>query len=273
MCKERLVAARSFRFRQRQTSKRSLVRQDLALPLRSTRAPRVPQLSREQPLHILQLTSDRVDFIRGYVNLDDPSQVQAAKGRARVAMNESAREALVEGDLAGRRARGDPARRAWCSWRGHVRRRQSANQQLTDLPSTPVLFLALDGDDACLELGRQLIGEPDRPARAVGERFEAVLLVAVKDLVSGFAGDAEIAADLSHRLKVQETHSPAAPRTILKTLQETLQRMHRQMRAIARLLRVGDEAACQRRDCHRRSHDRGADDQTRRTDDTDMTPP
>jgi hypothetical protein len=47
-----------------------------------------------------------------------------------------------------------------------------------------VLLLALDGDDACLELGRQLIGEPDRPARAVGERFEAVLLVAVEDLVS-----------------------------------------------------------------------------------------
>jgi hypothetical protein len=70
-----------------------------------------------------------------------------------------------------------------------------------------------------------------------------VLLVAVKDLVSGFAGDAEIAADLSHRLKVQETHSPAAPRTILKTLQETLQRMHRQMRAIARLLSAPNTSA------------------------------
>jgi hypothetical protein len=41
---------------------------------------------------------------------------------------------------------------------------QATDQQLTDLPCSPVRFLALDGDDARLELGRQLIGESHRSA-------------------------------------------------------------------------------------------------------------
>jgi integrase len=49
-----------------------------------------------RPLHILQLTWDRVDFHRGFVNLDDPDRDANAKGRARVAMNESVRDALLE---------------------------------------------------------------------------------------------------------------------------------------------------------------------------------
>jgi integrase len=49
-----------------------------------------------RPLHILQLTWDRVDFHRGTINLDDPDQDRTAKGRARVAMNETVRDALLE---------------------------------------------------------------------------------------------------------------------------------------------------------------------------------
>ena len=49
-----------------------------------------------RPLHILQLTWDRVDFHRGTINLDDPKRDRTAKGRARVAMNDAAREALLE---------------------------------------------------------------------------------------------------------------------------------------------------------------------------------
>ena len=49
-----------------------------------------------RPLHILQLTWDRVDFHKGTINLDDPDRDRTAKGRARVPMNEEAREALLE---------------------------------------------------------------------------------------------------------------------------------------------------------------------------------
>lgn len=49
-----------------------------------------------RPLHILQLTWDRVDFHRGTINLDDPDRDRTAKGRARVPMNDEVREALLE---------------------------------------------------------------------------------------------------------------------------------------------------------------------------------
>lgn len=49
-----------------------------------------------RPLHILQLTWDRVDFHRGTINLDDPDNDPTNKGRALVPMNDAARAALVE---------------------------------------------------------------------------------------------------------------------------------------------------------------------------------
>ncbi len=49
-----------------------------------------------RPLHILQLTWDRVDFHKATINLDDPNRDRTAKGRARVPMNEDARAALTE---------------------------------------------------------------------------------------------------------------------------------------------------------------------------------
>jgi integrase len=52
-----------------------------------------------RPLHILQLTWDRVDFVRGTINLDDPDREANAKGRALVPMNESARRVLLEARL------------------------------------------------------------------------------------------------------------------------------------------------------------------------------
>lgn len=55
------------------------------------------------------------------------------------------------------------------------------------------------GDDQAFDLGRQLVGVAHRPARAVAERLESVLLVAREDLVARLAGDAELAAQLRHR--------------------------------------------------------------------------
>src|SRR5262249_23332003 len=82
---------------------------------------------------------------------------------------------------------------------------QPAHQQLTDLPCAPIGLLVLDGDDARFDLGRQLIGESHRSARAVGDSLKPVLFVAVEDLVPGFTGDSEVAADLGHSLAIQET--------------------------------------------------------------------
>src|SRR5215468_5545886 len=65
-------------------------------------------------------------------------------------------------------------------------------------------FLTLDGDDARLELGWQLIGEPHRPPRPVAESLKPVLFVPVEDLVSGFAGNAEVPTHLGHRFAVQQ---------------------------------------------------------------------
>ena len=73
---------------------------------------------------------------------------------------------------------------------------QAADQELADLARAPVRLVALEADDQALDLRRQLVGVAHRPARAVAQGLEAVLLVAVEDLVAGLARDAELAADL-----------------------------------------------------------------------------
>src|SRR3981081_1803205 len=72
------------------------------------------------------------------------------------------------------------------------------DQQLANLARTPMRLLGLQADNQGLDLGRQLIGVADRPPGAVAQRFEAMLLVAVENLVAGLAGDPEIPADLGH---------------------------------------------------------------------------
>ena len=64
---------------------------------------------------------------------------------------------------------------------------QPAQEELPDLTGAPVGLVALEADDQALDLAGQLVGVADRPAGAVGEGLEAMLLVAVKDFVAGFA--------------------------------------------------------------------------------------
>ena len=64
---------------------------------------------------------------------------------------------------------------------------QAAQEELPDLAGAPVGFVALEADDEALELGGELVGVMDGPAGAVGEGLEAMLLVAVKDFIAGFA--------------------------------------------------------------------------------------
>ena len=47
---------------------------------------------------------------------------------------------------------------------------------------------------------RQLVGVAHRPPRAIGQRLEPVLLVAIEDLVAGLARDAELPADIASSL-------------------------------------------------------------------------
>src|SRR5579862_7305369 len=81
---------------------------------------------------------------------------------------------------------------------------QTPNEQLADLAGSPMGLVALEADDQALDLLRQLVGVSHRPPRAVAQGLEPVLLVAVEDLVPGLPRDPELAADLRHRLAVQQ---------------------------------------------------------------------
>src|SRR5258708_12840609 len=86
---------------------------------------------------------------------------------------------------------------------------QSANQELANLASTPMRLLALEGDDQALDLGWQLVGVAHGAARAIRQRFDPAILVALEDLVAGLAGDPELPADLRHRFAIEQfRHNP-----------------------------------------------------------------
>src|SRR5437016_2910650 len=88
---------------------------------------------------------------------------------------------------------------------------QSANQELANLASTPMRLLALEGDDQALNPGWRLVGVAHRTTRAIRQRFDPAMLVALEDLVAGLAGDAELPADLGHRFAVEQLrHKPQA---------------------------------------------------------------
>ena len=87
--------------------------------------------------------------------------------------------------------------------------RQATDQQFADLAGPPVRLVALGADDEGLELGWELVGVADRPARAVGEGTGALLAVAGEQLVAGFAGDAELPTDIRHALPVEEAGDEA----------------------------------------------------------------
>lgn len=81
---------------------------------------------------------------------------------------------------------------------------EALDEQLSDLAGAPVGALTLGADDETLELGRQLVGIAPGPPRAIAERFEAVLLVAIEDLVAGLAGDAELAGKIGHGFTLEQ---------------------------------------------------------------------
>jgi hypothetical protein len=75
------------------------------------------------------------------------------------------------------------------------------DQKLTDLARPPVRLLGLESDDQALDLLRDLVGIAHRPAGPIAQRRQPVLLVAVENLVAGYA---EFPAHVRHGLPVQE---------------------------------------------------------------------
>src|SRR5258708_16587230 len=88
---------------------------------------------------------------------------------------------------------------------------QWANQELANVASTPMRLLALEGDDQALDLGWQLVGVAHGAARAMPQRCDPAILVALEDLVAGLAGDPELPADFGHRFAIEQfRHKPQA---------------------------------------------------------------
>jgi hypothetical protein len=65
-------------------------------------------------------------------------------------------------------------------------------------------LVALEIDDQPLHLVWQLVGIAHRPARAIGQRIEPLLPIAVEDLVTGLARDAELPAHLAHAFALEK---------------------------------------------------------------------
>src|SRR6516225_12468205 len=70
-------------------------------------------------------------------------------------------------------------------------------------------LLVLQPNDQTFDLSRQLIGIAYGPPGAVSQSLQAMLLVAVEDLVAGLAGDAELPADLGHGFPIQKPRDKA----------------------------------------------------------------
>src|ERR1700685_1801084 len=71
---------------------------------------------------------------------------------------------------------------------------------LADLRSAPARVLALDLKDQLLDLKGQLAALPVGSAASVRQSFQSGILVSIKDFVSGFARDIELAAQHRHLL-------------------------------------------------------------------------
>src|SRR5438034_5223095 len=78
------------------------------------------------------------------------------------------------------------------------------HQEFADLARSPVRLLGLELGDQRLKLLRELIGIAHGPPRAITERLQAVLLVAIENLVTGLAGYPELPAHIGHGFPIQK---------------------------------------------------------------------
>src|SRR5574338_1007076 len=81
---------------------------------------------------------------------------------------------------------------------------QAAHQELANLARAPMGFLALEVNDQAFDLRRQLVGVAHWPTRAIAQRLQPAVLIAIEDLVAGLARDSEFLANLCHRIAVEQ---------------------------------------------------------------------
>jgi len=83
---------------------------------------------------------------------------------------------------------------------GNLDTGKSADQALSNLTGTPGGVLALHVQDKVLHLKGQLVGLPKGTSAPIGQSLYPAFLVAIEDLVAGFAGDSELPAQFRHWL-------------------------------------------------------------------------
>jgi len=97
--------------------------------------------------------------------------------------------------------------------------RQSTKEALPDLAGAPVRLLALSRYDGRFDLLGQLVGIAVGARGTIREPLQPAFLIALEDLVAGFAGDLKLAAQRGHALAVfqpnHESHAFVHNRTFL----------------------------------------------------------
>src|SRR5260370_8988742 len=76
------------------------------------------------------------------------------------------------------------------------------DQALADLTGAPTGVFALHVQDKVLHLKRELMSIAIGAAASVRQPLNAAFLIAIEDLVAGFAGNSELPAELGHRLAI-----------------------------------------------------------------------
>src|SRR5260370_33162978 len=97
----------------------------------------------------------------------------------------------------------------------------ATQQAFADLARAPVRLLPFEVEDGGLHLLGQLVAVTPGSARTGRQSFQTGFFVAVKDLVTGLAGDSELSTESSHFLPFQQA-GPKATTSIHN--QTTLQR-------------------------------------------------
>src|SRR5258708_24427648 len=78
--------------------------------------------------------------------------------------------------------------------------------------------VSIEHSDEALDLLRQLVGAAHRQPGAVGQSFEPMVLIALENLVTGLAGDAELPAHKAHLFAVQQASNKAQTFVHTRTL-------------------------------------------------------
>src|ERR1700729_2743528 len=82
--------------------------------------------------------------------------------------------------------------------------RKSSKEALPDLAGAPARFLALGGYDGRFDLLGQLVCISMGAPGTIREPLQSTFLIALEDLVPGFAGDLKLAAQGRHAFAILE---------------------------------------------------------------------